>query len=40
VAEEESDLFPLLADRVDLQALGAEVQRRMNELASQSPLAA
>lgn len=40
VTEEESDLFPLLADRVDLQALGAEVQRRMNELASQSPLAA
>jgi len=40
VAEEESDLFPLLADRLDLEALGAEVQRRMNELASHSPLAA
>lgn len=40
VAEEEHDLFPLLADRVDLLALGAEVQRRMNELASQSSLAA
>lgn len=40
VAEEETDLLPLLADRVDVQALGAEVRRRMNELASQSSLAA
>ncbi|HMU56534.1 MAG TPA: hemerythrin domain-containing protein [Nitrospira sp.] len=40
VAEEESEILPLLADGFDIHALGAELQRRKDELTSRSSLAA
>jgi len=40
VAEEEDEIFPWLTEPLDIQALGVEVQRRKDELASQSSLAA
>jgi len=40
VAEEEDEIFPWLAEHLDIQALGVEVQRRTVELASRSSLAA
>jgi len=40
VAEEESEILPLLVDGFDIRALGSELQRRKDELASRSSLAA
>lgn len=40
VAEEEEEMFPWMAEHLDIQALGVEVRRRTDELASQSTLAA
>lgn len=40
VAEEEDVILPLAAAQLDLQALGIKMQRRRDDLTSQSPLAA
>lgn len=40
VAEEEDVILPLAAAQLDLQALGITMQRRRDDLTSQSPLAA
>jgi hemerythrin superfamily protein len=40
VAEEESAILPLAASELDIQALGLEMQRRKNDLLSQSSQAA
>ena len=40
VAEEEDTILPLAASQLDVQALGMEMQRRKDDLSSQSSLAA